>query len=225
MSTVNLVAYQVIDMVASLMNDTAKTDYTYDVVLPYLNMAIAELNEHLEEGNVAITNQVSLPIPVKIGQGNIINLPWDLVEVQEVAERQFGSDDLFRPLPRKEFTINLPPSNSLLFWAWIDQSVRFNPNGALSVMEVQLKYIRRPFKPAQEIQTIIGTVNAASFLMYKTAALCSMFIGENETRSGVLNEQAELALERIEGISNKAKQQIMTRHRPFRAAFKMRGGY
>ena len=53
--------------------------------------------------------------------------------------------------------------------------------------------------------------------------LCSMFIGENETRAQVLNEQAEQAKERMEGISNKGRQHIMTRHRPFRAAFKARG--
>jgi hypothetical protein len=52
-----------------------------------------------------------------------------------------------------------------------------------------------------------------------------MFIGENETRAGILETQAEKAMERLTGINNKGKQQIMTRHRPFRAAYKARGGF
>ena len=47
-----------------------------------------------------------------------------------------------------------------------------------------------------------------------------MFIGENETRAGILEDKAEKALERITGINNKGKQQMMTRHRPFSASYK-----
>jgi hypothetical protein len=66
-------------------------------------------------------------------------------------------------------------------------------------------------------------INSRSYLSYKTAALCAMFIGENESRAKILNDQADEAMERLEGISNKGRQQIMTRHRPFRAAYKSRG--
>ena len=50
-----------------------------------------------------------------------------------------------------------------------------------------------------------------------------MFIGENETRAMVLDAQAERAMDRLLGINNKGRQQIMTRHRPFRASWKARG--
>ena len=36
---------EIIDMVASLQNDTAQSDYTDAAVLPYMNMALRDLQE------------------------------------------------------------------------------------------------------------------------------------------------------------------------------------
>jgi len=208
---------------ALLLNDPHQTDYTYDLMLPYLNMAIYELNDNLIESNVAVANEVAPIIHVRAGEHYIINLPIYLAEIQEVGERQAGTGGTFIQLPRKEFPDNLPATSSLLFWCWQDQRVKFNPNGATIPMEVEVKYLNTALKVASDRYSVIGTTNATMFLIYKLAALLAMFIGENQTRSAVLTEQADLALERIVGISNKGRQQIMTRHRPFRAGYKSRG--
>lgn len=233
MSTTNLTAGEVIDRAAALMNDPARTDYTYTAVLPYLNMAIDELVENLEESNSSPTNMTSAVITVPVGSYQITpaesvttpHYPSDLVEIQEVGERLSGTEDVFMRLGRREFMQAFPATNSLLFWVWEDQIIKFNPNGATTIREIELKYVRKAISLATSDASVIGTINARSFLAYKTAALCSMFIGENETRAQVLNEQAELALERLTGINNKGRQQVMTRHRPFRAAYKARGGF
>ena len=73
--------------------------------------------------------------------------------------------------------------------------------------------------------TIIPVMNCRSYLSFKTAALCAMFIGENQTRAQILEAQADEAMERMTGMSNKGRQQMMTRHRPFRAGYKARGGF
>ena len=44
MSTTAVSAGQIMDRVANLLNDPNKTDYTYNVMLPYLNMAIEEFS-------------------------------------------------------------------------------------------------------------------------------------------------------------------------------------
>ncbi len=233
MSTTSLVASEVMDRAAALLNDPAKTDYTYAAVLPYLNMAVDELVENLEESNDSPTNQTSSPISVVVGKVKLTpaesattpHYPSDLVEIQSVTERALGSTDSFLPLDRREFLQAFPASNSLLYWVWEEQEIRFNPNGALSDREVQLLYVRQAISQATTSASIIGTINARSYLSYKTAALCALYIGENETRAQALNDEANKALERMEGISNKGRQQFATRHRPFRAAFKMRGGY
>jgi len=126
-------------------------------------------------------------------------------------------------LGRKEFLQAFPASQSLLFWCWEDQQIKFNPNGALSDRDIQLRYIRQAISQAADDASVIGAINARSYLAYKTASLCAMYIGENETRAGILATEAERALERLTGINNKGKQQIMTRHRPFRAGWKSRG--
>ena len=112
MSTTSLTAGEVMDSSAALMNDPAKTDYTYVTQLPYLNMAIDELVETLEESNVSPTNQTtSNPIVIPVGTNKITPIenvssphyPFDLVEIQEVGERDSGSNSIFVPLGRREF--------------------------------------------------------------------------------------------------------------------------
>lgn len=233
MSTTSLTAAEVMDRSAALLNDPAKTDYTYLAQLVYLNMAIDELVESLEESNSSPTNQTSTTIVVPVGSYQITpaesattpHYPIDLVEIQEVGERLTGTTDGFISLGRSEFLQAFPANQSLLFWVWENQIIKFNPNGALSSRDIQLKYVRQAISQAIDSSTIIGTINARSYLSYKTAAFCAMFIGENESRALVLESQAERALDRITSISNKGRQQFTTRHRPFRAAYKSRGGF
>jgi hypothetical protein len=233
MSTTSLTAGEVMDRSAALLNDPAKTDYTYPAQLPYLNMAIDELVESLEESNASPTNQTSTIINIPTGSNKLTpvenptgpHYPSDLVEIQEIGERTAGSNDTFLRLVKKEFLQGFPTSNSLMFWNWEDQEIKFNPNGAFGPREIQLRYVSQAVSLAISEFSVIGTINARSYLSYKTAALCAQYIGENETRAGQLEEKAERAIERMTGISNKGKQQMMTRHRPFRASYKARGGF
>jgi hypothetical protein len=233
MSTTNLLAAEVMDRSAALMNDPSKTDYTYLVQLPYLNMAVDELVEALEEANSSPTNQTSGTIVLPVGSNKITPIehptpphyPFDLVEIQAVTERASGSDDGFVPLVRREFLQEFPATQMLGVWTWADQIIQFNTNGANNEREVKLHYVRMAISQAASELSVIGTINSRSYLSYKTAAFCAMFIGENPTRAEVLEMQAEKALERLTGINNKGKQQVMTRHRPFRASYKARGGF
>ena len=221
------------DRSAALMNDPAKTDYTYTAQLPYLNMAIDELVESLEESNSSPTNMTSGVITIPVGITKITpvehpdlpHYPFDMVEIQEVGERGQGSSDPFIALGRREFLQGFPPNQSLMFWVWEDQQIKFNPNGALGAREIQLKYVRQAFAQAANELSPVGAINSRSYLSFKTAAFCAYFIGENETRAMVLDAQAEKSLDRILGINNKGRQQMMTRHRPFRASYKARGGF
>lgn len=233
MSTTAVSAGQIMDRVANLLNDPNKTDYTYTVVKPYLNMAIEELSESMEESNNSPSNQTSAPITIPLGMSAIYpaedttpGVPHysdNLVEVQEVGERASGSSDAFRKLERREFLQVAPANQSLLYWIWEDQKIKFNPSGALGNREVQLKYVAQGLPYVLTENDIITMIHSRAYLSYKTAALCALFIGENESRAEVLDNLAERAIERTNAIGNKGRQQIMTRHRPFRASYKMRG--
>jgi len=261
MSTTAVSAGQIMDRVANLLNDPSKTDYTYAVQIPYLNMAIEQFSDLMAEANAPLTNMISFhysltPIIVKAGQNYIVypeyeqpgipsdfwpRLPPELVEVQEVEERPYvprnlaigglpvilGSENAdfgtYTKLPRKEFVEVRPRTNSLQYWVYENMTIRTNP--ATIDMEVVIKYIYQGIPYIVNENTVITYVGSRTYLSYKTAALCAMFIGENETRAAVLESEAEKAVDRAIAIGNKGRQQIVTRHKPFRAAYKMRGGY
>ena len=88
---------------------------------------------------------------------------------------------------------------------------------------MKIDYIRNLFTDVEDEESVLGVINCDSFLHYRIAGLCAEFIGENKTRADDLNTQAMGALERVTGIEAKGKQQIGTRHRPFRATWKSRG--
>lgn len=230
-TTTSLTAGEVMDRSAALMNDPAKTDFTHSAQLPYLNMAIDELLENLEESNAASTNLTAAPILLPVGKNKLTptedtevpHYPSDLIEIQEVAERTAGSSNSFAMMTRKESVEAFPANSSLMYWAWEDQRIKFNPSGATSPREIQLKYVRQAVQMAADANSVIGSIGVRSFLAYKTAALCSMFIGENQSRAEILDSEAQKAMERLLGIGNKGRQQIFTRRRPFRAGYKSRG--
>lgn len=209
--------------VAALMNDYAQTEYTTATVWPMMALALGELDQVLMEYNIALTNETSKVYIVKAGSPYLTDYPVDLIEIQELRERQQGSDGQFLLLTRKEFPDDFPPTNSLVSWCYKSEQVMFNMRGANVDMEVRLHYIRRPFSGADSDDNLYFNNNAEMFIIYKSAALCAMFIAENETRAEVLNDLADKALERVVAISNKGKQQMMTRHRPFRYSYKTRG--
>lgn len=234
MGSTSVTAANVMDKSASLMNDTAKTVYTYAAQLPYLNMALSELEEHFQLNNVPVTNETNTYITVPIGTtaiyasdgkgaGPTPNYPSDLVAIQGVYERLSGTTNPFIPVIKREFLphpLNDIPTDSLQYWIWENQTIKFI--GATSIRQVKLDYIKSLFPEVTNQAEVIGVINSRSFLQYRTAALCTQFIGENESRATELNNFAVMALDRVTGIETKAKQSITTRRKPFMAAYKRR---
>ena len=232
--TTSVTAGEIMDQSAVLLNDPAKTDYTYAVLEPFLRLAYDELVDAQMDSQNQPLNQLSAAIIVPIGANtlypqhslNIPKYPAELAEIQEISERLAGSDDPYIPMKRAEFPSPFPAQDRLSYWAWEMERIQFNPNGATTARELIIKYIRGLVGNFQTTpESIVGGTNSRAFLSYKTAALAAQFIGENPERAAILDGHAQRALERHESISNKGRQQIMTRHRPFRANWKARGGF
>lgn len=216
MGSTSLTAANVMDKAASLMNDSLKTVYTYAAQLPYLNMALSELEEHFQLNNISVTYETSAIIVVPlgtteigsvdgIGEGIEPTYPIDMVEIQTIYERQNGTSGVF-----SRFTN----------WVWEGQKIKFP--ATTQAIEIKIEYIRTIFPEITNQASVIGVISAKTFLFYRTAALCTQFIGENATRAGELNNFAVLALDRVTGIGIKAKQNKATRRKPFMAAYKRR---
>ena len=224
-------AGEVMDKVASLQNDTAKQVYTYVRMLPYLNMAVKELQEEFELNNVPVTNEISAIINIPANTIVVVRSPGgppaypiDLVEIQRLWQRQEGLDPFIPMAPRAEF---LPQNiagqtiSQLGQWAWIDEEIRFLPANADN--DIKIDYIKYLFTELTDEDDDIPITNTFTFLAYRTAGLCSEFIGENQARAESLNSMAILSMDRSLGISTKGRQSITTRRRPFMQSYRRRG--
>jgi hypothetical protein len=228
---------EIISMVSSLMNDTAQTVYTEVAVLPYLNMALNDLQETFEQHNVPTTNEVSDVITIPSGTNTVAfrtypglvedpTIPSNLIEIKQVWESPTGTES-WTPLIHKEF---LPPrlqnveTSKFLYWAWDGKEIELYP--ANQDIDIKIDYVKSIFEPVTEatLQTDLAVKNIKSYLGYRTASLCAMYIGENSERAAALAADAEVSLQRTLGISAKGRQSINTRRKPFRAGWK-RGAY
>ncbi len=218
----------ILDRSAALLNDSAKTQYTYAAQLPFYNMAQDDLQEQMELNNVPVTNEVA-PTTLIVAAGVVTisfstspALPADLIEIQRISERLNGAAEDYTLMTRREF---LPPfveqTESLIWWVWQNQELRFI--GATTPRQLLMGYIASRLPVVTSTATSISLINARSFLQYRTAALCAEFIGENKTRADDLNGNAGTALGTFLGINTKGRQAIATRRRPFMMAYKNRG--
>lgn len=231
MATVDLVASTVLAKSSTLLNDTARTVYTYAAVLPYLQIALQELQEHFELNSIPCTQLTSAVINMPTGT-TVINynagpllpeLPDDMIEPSQLWERQEGIDP-FVPMSRREFiphNLEGTPTGKFSFFTWNNQKITVLPSNRDN--DIKIDYIKDLFTPLVDETSVINVINASTFLEYRTAALCAEFIERNLASANGLNTYAILALDRATGIGVKGKQTILTRRRPFRAQYKKRG--
>jgi len=223
---------------AALLNDVSKSEYTNARQFPYLNIALSELQEMFELNSIPSSQESSAVINVPSGTTAITfapdppivgvdYLPDDLIEINELFSSPEGQNNWVR-VDKKEYLTSqeLSGSGEIAFigvWAWLSQEIRILACSADN--DIKLDYIKTLFSiiDSDNVDDNLTIINSASFLQYRTAALCAEFLGENPNRATSLNSNASLALDRSLGISIKGKQSIIYRRRPFRAAWKRRG--
>lgn len=229
MSTPDVTAGEIMDSAAALMNDTQKQVYTYAAQLPYLRIALKDLRKMLQLGNIPVTNETSAVLSVPSGTSVIgftttPALPSDLIDIQGLWER-FSSSTPFVPMTRKEFLpkyLEGEDTSQFRIYEWSGNEIKlFEANRD---NELKIDYIAQLLDLSTlDENSVIGMINADSYLHFRTAALCAQYIAENKERSDDLNREAQNAYDILAGIEDKAKQAIATRHRPFRAGWKSRG--
>lgn len=234
MASAILYASEVMDASAALLNDVSKTHYTYIIQIPYLNVALKELQEYFEQNSVPVTDQQSAVKTLVAGTTELafdtdpptvgaVVLPNDLVEIQKVWQRTSGIDPYvpcgkLDGLPLNQAGIE---TSQFLGYVWESQIMKFLP--ANVDIDLKLEYIRELFGTITDSDDPINVINSASFLINRTGALVAEYVEENESRATKLNATAGIALDRSLGISAKGRQSMVTRRKGFRAGFKRRG--
>lgn len=223
---------------AALMNDESQTEYTSVRQLPYLNMALSELQEIFQQNDIPVVQTSSPVLNVPAGETAITfepdvpvpgvdYLPDNLVEIQELYSSPEGQEQWMRVDKRDYLTGDILPAGTELsfirVWAWQEQEVRFLACNQDNDVKLDILVSLFPVIDSDNVDDELTIINSATFLSYRTAALCAEFFAENPTRAASLNGNAVLALDRTLGISTKGKQSIVYRRRPFRASWKRRG--
>lgn len=223
-----LIAGTVMDMSAALLNDPNKSLYSYTVQLPFLNMALQELQEAYQQNNISVTDEMYTEINVASGiteiayGANPTDLPPDLVEPQELWSRVDNTNP-WMPINKVD---TLPiyydgiEINQILEYVWEDQKIKFLAANADN--QIKIKGIKQLFAAMVDENSEINIINAASFLQYRTAALIAELIEENDVRARGLNNNAGLAMDRVISIGTKGRQPITYRRMPFRIGYKNR---
>ncbi len=222
-----LIASEVMDLSAAALNDIDRTTYDYDTQIPYLKLAMQELQEIYELNSLPVTEQSSEAISVVAGVSELLfnapsqpRLPDNLIEPQQLWERNFDTYPWI-PMTRKEFmphSLEGIETNQFMYWVWQQNKIKFLTSNQNN--QIKIDYIGSLFPKYVRSDTIIPVQNAVGYLAYKTAELVSDMIEHNDARAQSNGARALLALDRISGITIKGKQQIQTRRRPFRAAYK-----
>lgn len=231
MSIAQLTAGTVMNKAAVLMNDAARSVYTYVIQVPYLQTAMQELQEYFELHSLPVTETVSAVIQMDAGDTTIAydaspapELPDDFVEPQQLWERTRNIDPWI-PMTRRDY---LPHqlegvlTSQFIYFVWQKQEIKVLPSNQDN--DIKIDYIRQLFTEITDENSVINIVNARTFLEFRTAALLAEFIEKDVNNANRLNGFASAAMDRATGITVKGKQTIMTRRRPFRAAYK-RGGW
>lgn len=220
----------IITSVAALQNDAPQDVYTDVACLPYLNLALKALQLKFQVYDIPVTKESSAIIEIDAGEDTLgfattPPLPPDLVEIKQLWESPRDLNQ-WTPMSKRDFLPhsleNTTRASQFLIWAWVAQDIKLIP--ANSDNDLKLDYVRNLFIPIEiaDVGDTLEIVNTEQYLIFKTAAYCSYFIGENETRATLQHGFADDALNDSMGISIKGRQSVTTRRRPFRAAFKSR---
>jgi hypothetical protein len=214
------------------MNDAAQAVYDNATCLPMLNLALAELQELYEQNDIPITNDESAAITIKAGVNRLgfdttPAFPSNLIEIKQLWESTSGLDQ-WTPMYKKDtiphYLDGLTPTSRFGIWA-LEQG-RVKLIAANTDIDLKIDYIGSLFNLPiliKDINVNLPFTNVETYLIYKTGALCAMFIAENESRAVALDSLTGTALSRALGIPIKGMQSIITRRRPFRASYKRRG--
>jgi hypothetical protein len=223
---------EIITTVANLMNDSDQAVYTNAACLQFLNLSLDELQEIYELNGIPVTNETSAAITIpsgvtRLGFDTTPAFPSDLIEVKQLWESPSGLDR-WTPMVKKDviphYLDNVTTISSFLIWEL--KHGRIHLIAANANNDLKIDYIASLFNTPiliKDINVNLPFSNVKAYLEYKTAALCAMFIAENESRAVALDSLTGAALSRSLGIPIKGMQSIVTRRRPFRSSFKRRG--
>jgi len=215
-----MLASEVMDEAAALMNDAQKFTWGYTQLLPYLRRAYGTMELHLFLNGVRDLKEVSAVLQVTALSPTVTLLPTDFVQAISMEERASGSTDVFFPVVESDWEQDLK-SDSILYWNWRESGLKINPPNVNR--EIRLKY-RKGLTPILGENTNITILLSKPYLSAKTAANASAFGAANAERAAILNSEANSELSMLINSEIRNHQGVSFRRRGYGAARRARRG-
>lgn len=208
-----LLASDVMDDAAALMNDVAKVLYSYTNQLPYLKLAHEDLVMKLKSNGVPAIDEMSGALTVNALAVTLATPPSDMLVPLALEERAVGEgDDDWVPMERKDWEPTVQQDTTLRYWTWRELEIKFV--GATENRQVRVKYRKYLTSPSGS-GSAITMYDARSYLGKRQAMYCARFIGENEERAQFCGGLAEEALHDLLSSAINVQQDKPVRPRPF----------
>lgn len=215
---------KILDRSAFFLNDVNRAYFTNQVLIPPFVTAYDDLREILVDNNVALMDESSSSYLIIVGMKDIGGptgppLPVNFMAPYNCWERNENSQDEYQSMERVQFLKKTDIlQNNLGYWQYSNQYIHFL--GANQPREVKLDYIANNLSIADDPNSLVNAFNCQSYLAYRTAALASKYLGENESRSNELNFEAMKSVDNIVNMDVKTQQGIATRRIGFRSGYR-----
>lgn len=205
-----MLASEIMDEAAALMNDSQKFTWGYTELLPYLQRAHATMELHFFLNGVRELKEISTFIAIPAGS-KTIPPPTDFVQPISIEERAFGSTDSYTRITEAEWGEDLD-SDNVQFWVFREGELNINP--PRGDREVRLRY-RRSLITITSENSNISVMLSKPYLSAKTAANASAFGASNAERAAILNAEANDCLTMLINSEIRNQQGIKFRRRPY----------
>lgn len=183
-----MLSSDVMDLAAVLLNDSAKSQYTYAKQLPLLSKANDELETALILNGVSPVKKQSAVVTMAIGT-SLFSIPADMADPLLMGERAGGTTGEFSEMTQAAVPPEIPASSLFGYWTYINLTIVCGPAngaGALTSRDVKLTY-NRLLTSITTSASVVEITKSKQFLAERTAALCARFLGENPSRADSLD--------------------------------------
>jgi hypothetical protein len=190
--------------------------YNSTVLLPFLNMALDELDEEMAVFELSPLKKESIPIMVPAGSSLLPQMPVNFVESIELLERGQGSGDAW-VMVREVADINpntsVTTNTEITQWTVRGAQILINPPS--TSREVLLTYVGG-LTAASGVGTTIDVEASRRFLALLTARNAARDLGNSVSKANSYEADISRARDRMIGRMQKNSQEVLgTRRRPY----------
>lgn len=173
-----MLASEVMDQSAAMLNDTALDQYTYTVQIPYLKKANEDLEKKLIIFGTEVQRTKSNAISI-LADATTVTLPSDFLLPISLKERNVGeNNDQWVDMTETIWEPDSTHTTYIEFWAFRNNTIYIKP--PIIAKEILL-YYERSLAVLSGQNSAVDTGIIKGYLAARTAELCARYIGMNST--------------------------------------------